>query len=235
MLSPPWPGRSVALCSTCQPAGGVSWVAGTRLRPSRARRYGGDHLFQWPRRTRTLKGMRDDALSVIVCGSGSAIPAYLIWLRQEVDVPLRVLLTHSAERFVPPQLVAWYADEAFVSSDPSLNPTELARRSLGIVVLPATANMVAAAALGLAGTPAQTALLASPSPAMFFPSMNEVMWNKHSTQRYVGTLREEGHVVVEPVWQPTFELWHRENVIGPTMPAPEQATELIIEWLEKRT
>lgn len=139
--------------------------------------------------------MKDDALSVIVCGSGSAIPAYLIWLRQEVDLPLRVLMTHSAERFVPPQLVAWYADEMYVSGDPALNPTELARRSLGIVVLPATANIIAAAALGLAATPAQTALLNSPRSVMFFPSTNEAMW---------------------------------------TMPTPEEATALIISWLEER-
>jgi phosphopantothenoylcysteine synthetase/decarboxylase len=178
--------------------------------------------------------MRDNALSVIVCGSGSAIPAYLIWLRQEAEVPLRVLLTHSAERFVPPQLVAWYADEMFVSGDPALNPTEFARRSLGIVVLPCTANMIAAAALGLAATPAQTALLAGPQPVMFFPSMNEVMWTKRTTQRYVAALRDEGHIVVEPQWKPTFELWHRQNVIGPAMPTPEEATELIIDWLEKR-
>lgn len=178
--------------------------------------------------------MEDDALSVIVCGAGSAIPAYLIWLRQEVDLPLRVLMTQSAERFVPPQLIAWYANEVYVSGDPALNPTELARRSLGIVVLPATANIIAAAALGLAATPAQTALLNSPRSVMFFPSMNEVMWTKPTTQRYVAALRDEGHTVVEPQWRPTFELWHRENVIGPTMPTPEEATALIISWLEER-
>jgi Flavoprotein len=178
--------------------------------------------------------MRDDALSVIVCGSGSSIPAYLIWLRQEMDVPLRLLLTHSAEGFIPRRLAAWYADEMFTSDDPSLNPAELAHRSLGIVVLPATANMLATAALGLAGTPAQTAILSSPRPVMFFPNMNKVMWEKATTRRHVAQLRDEGHIVVEPQPQPTFELWQRRNVIGPTMPTPEQATELIIEWLEAR-
>ena len=171
---------------------------------------------------------------MIVCGSGSSIPAYLIWLRQEMDVPLRVLLTHSAERFIPRQLAAWYVDEMFTSDDPALNPAEFAQRSLGIVVLPATANMLATAALGLAGSPAQTVVLASPHPVMFFPNMNKVMWNKASTQRHVAQLRDEGHIVVEPQLQPTFELWQQRNVIGPTMPTPEQATELIIEWLEVR-
>lgn len=61
--------------------------------------------------------------------------------------PRSVLLTHSAERFLQPQVVAWHADEVFTSDDASLNPTEFAKRSLGIVVLPATANMLASTAL----------------------------------------------------------------------------------------
>jgi phosphopantothenoylcysteine synthetase/decarboxylase len=179
-------------------------------------------------------GMRDDALSVIVCGSSAALgmPAYFAWLRQEIELPLRVLLTHNAERFLQPQVVAWYADEFYTSTDPGLNPTEFAKRSLGIVVLPATANMLAAAALGLAGTPAQTALLASDRPAMFFPSMNESMWTKNVIRRHVEALRDEGHTVVEPQERPRFELWQRENAIGPVLPTPPEAIELIAGWLE---
>jgi len=178
--------------------------------------------------------MRNDALSVIVCGSSAAMATsgYLSWLRQEIDLPLRILLTASAERFVQPATVAWYADEVFTSADPAFNPTEFAKRSLGIVVLPATANTIAATALGLAGTPAQTALLASERPALFFPSMNKSMWTRRSTQRHVETLREEGHTVVEPQERVIFELWQRENVLGIAMPAPDAVAELIVGWLE---
>ncbi|MGW1058630.1 flavoprotein [Micromonospora rubida] len=180
--------------------------------------------------------MRDDALSVIICGSSAAMAAsgYLSWLRQEIDLPLRVLLTASAERFVQPQVAAWYADEVFASGDPALNPTEFAKRSLGIVVLPATAGTIAAAALGLAGTPAQTALLASDRPAIFFPSMNKSMWVKRITQRHVETLRDEGHTVVEPQERVIFELWQRENVVGIAMPPPDAVAELVASWLESR-
>lgn len=179
--------------------------------------------------------MRDDALSIIVCGSSAAtgLPAYLTWLRQELDLSLRVLLTTDAERFLPPQMVAWYVDELYTSGDPALNPTEFAKRSLATVVLPATANTLAAAALGLAGTPAQTVLLASDRPALFFPSMNKTMWEKPSTGRHVETLRAEGHTVVEPLERPIFELWRRENTMGPSLPPPDAATETIIAWLEQ--
>lgn len=180
--------------------------------------------------------MKDDALSVIVCGSSAAagLPGYLAWFSNEIDLSLRVLLTRSAERFVVPQLVAWHADEVYTSDDPGLNPTEFAHRSSGIVVLPATANMLAAVALGLAATPAQTALLAAPSPCLFFPSMNGSMWEKRSTRRHVASLRADGHTVAEPIEREAYELWRRGVTIGPTLMPPDQATETTIKWLEDR-
>lgn len=184
---------------------------------------------------RMLDPMRDDALSVIACGSSAAsqLPAYLTWFRQEIDLGLRVLLTGSATRFVQPQLVAWYADETYTGDDPALNPTEFAKRSAAIVVLPATANMVASAALGLAATPAQTVVLAAEQPVLFFPNMNRAMWEKASTRRHVATLEAEGHTVVHPREQVVFELWRRENVLGISMPPPDEATETVIAWWEK--
>jgi phosphopantothenoylcysteine synthetase/decarboxylase len=179
--------------------------------------------------------MRDNALSIVVCGSNAAVglPAYLTHLADELDLGLRVLLTRSAERFVRPRLIAMYADELYTSDDESLNPTELARRSVGIVVLPATANMLASAALGLAATPAQTALLAATGPALFFPQLNASMWAKGSVRRHVDTLRTDGHTVVDPVHQQVYELWRREFTVGPAMPPPDQATEIVLTWLEK--
>jgi phosphopantothenoylcysteine decarboxylase len=183
-----------------------------------------------------LRLMRNDALSIIVCGASASIGVapYLTWLRQELDLPLRVLLTHNAERFVRSEALAWYADELYTSADPGLNPTELARRSVGLVVLPASANTLAAAAHGLAGSPAQTTILADERPALFFPSMNESMWVKEATRRNVATLRADGHTVVDPRQGPVFELWRQENAIGVAMLPPDEATEIIITWLEDR-
>jgi phosphopantothenoylcysteine synthetase/decarboxylase len=178
--------------------------------------------------------MRDDALSIVVCGSSAAtgLPAYLAYLNHELDLSLRILLTHSAERFFPRQAASWYADEVYASDDPALNPTEFARRSLAIVVLPATANMLGAAALGLAGTPAQTIMLAAEGPALFFPSMNATMWAKRTTQGHVAALREDGHTVVEPREQQVYEMWRRDFALGPALSPPLEATETIISWLD---
>ena len=179
--------------------------------------------------------MRDDALSVIACGSSAAsqLPQYLTWLRQEIDLGLRVLLTADAARFVQPQLVAWHADECYTSDDPALNPVEFAKRSAAVIVLPATANTLASAALGLAATPAQTALLAAERPVLFFPNMNRAMWTKEPVRRHVATLRTDGHTVVEPQERVVFELWRRENAVGVTMPAPDETAATVVAWLEK--
>lgn len=183
-----------------------------------------------------LGRMQDDACSVIVCGSAAAVdlPAYITHLSNALELNVRVLLTRSAERFVSAQVVRWYVDEVFTHDDPGLNPAEFALRSAGIVVLPATANMLAAVALGLAATPAQTAVLAASSPVLFFPQMTTSMWEKPIVQRHVAALRADEHVVVDPHLGQAYELWRREITVGPGIQPPDEATEIIIEWLEQR-
>ena len=179
--------------------------------------------------------MRDDACSVIVCGSAAAanLPSYLTHLGNALDLDIRVLLTHSAERFISAQLLHWYAAEVYRSDDPALNPAEFALRSAGIVVLPGTANMLATAALGLAGTPAQTAVLAASTGVLFFPQLNASMWAKPVVQGHVVALRAAGHTVVDPRQDQIYELWRREVTTGPALPPPDEATEIIISWLEQ--
>jgi hypothetical protein len=181
-------------------------------------------------------GMDGDALGVIACGSTIVVnlPAYLTYLSSTLDVRLHVLLTSSAERFLPRQSAAWFADQVFSSSDPGLNPAEFAEGCRGIVILPATANMLAATALGLAGTPAQTVVLAAEWPCIFFPNMNGPMWSKKTTQRHVTRLREDGHTVVNPqLHQQVYAVSRREFVTGLGMPAPPEAAQAIAGWLDK--
>lgn len=62
--------------------------------------------------------------------------------------------------------------------------------------------------------------------------MNATMWAKNPTQGHVAALRAEGHTVVEPQERVAFELWQRENVVGPTILPPDEAAETIVAWLE---
>ena len=181
------------------------------------------------------EALRDDVLSVIVCGASMShfASAYLVRIRRETGLPLRVLLTHSAERFLRADAVGFFADELYTSAAPDLNPIEFARRTRGLVILPASANMLASTALGLAGSPAQTAMLAAEKPALFFPSMNATMWNKPSTRRHVATLRADGHEVVDLEEREVFDLWQRQVSISPAMPEAVVAAKIVSEWLNR--
>src|SRR6266540_2224643 len=100
-----------------------------------------------------------------------------------------------------------------------------------IVVLPASANTLSAAALGLAGTPAQTALLAAPSPVLYFPHMNPVMWRKPAMQRHVAELRAQGDTVVAPVETTTYHMWKGAKDVGLSLPDPDEAAAIVRDWL----
>jgi phosphopantothenoylcysteine synthetase/decarboxylase len=176
-----------------------------------------------------------DSQSLLVIASGSAaltsLTHYIKELRIEVDREITVLLTASAERFVRPEVVGWFADQVLTSDTPGLQPVQLAKTARALVVLPATANTLSAAALGLAATPAQTALLAAPSPSLYFPSMNPSMWAKPAIKRHVQSLRDQGDTVVDPEEAEVFELWRRERHMGLLMPGPDEAAAIVKAWL----
>ena len=177
--------------------------------------------------------MEPDNLLVIATGSSASIVLtdYLTELRAEVTGAITVLMTFSAERFVRPEVVGWFADEVVRSDTPGLNPVKLALTATAIVVLPASANTLSSAALGLAATPAQTALLAAPSPVLYFPHMNPVMWGKPALQRRVAELRGQGDTVVEPLETTTYHMWKGSKDTGLSLPQPDEAAAIVRDWL----
>ena len=177
--------------------------------------------------------MEPDTLLLIASGSSASIllTDHLTELRAELDTAITVLMTYSAERFVRPEVVGWFADQVLTSDTPGLNPVKLALTAKAIVVLPASANTLSSAALGLAATPAQTALLAAPAPVLYFPHMNPVMWNKPAIQRRVAELRDQGDVVVDPVETTTYHMWKGAKDTGLSLPQPDQSAAIVREWL----
>jgi phosphopantothenoylcysteine decarboxylase/phosphopantothenate--cysteine ligase len=177
--------------------------------------------------------MESGSLLVIATGSSASIvlSSYLTELRSQVAGPITVLMTTSAERFVRPEVVGWFADHVLTCDTPGLNPIQLALTARAIVVLPASANTLSSAALGLAATPAQTALLAAPWPVLYFPHMNPVMWSKPVIQRHVAGLRADGDTVVAPVETTTYHMWKGAKDVGLSLPDPEDAAAIVDEWL----
>jgi phosphopantothenoylcysteine decarboxylase/phosphopantothenate--cysteine ligase len=177
--------------------------------------------------------MDAETLLLVVTGTSGAIlfPAQLVQLRQTVSGRISILMTASAERFVRAEVLGWFADEIITCDTPGVNPVELALRAKAVVVLPASANILACAALGLAPSPAATALLAAPAPCLFFPHMNPVMWDKDVVQQHVATLRGRGHVIVEPEVKQVYEMWRRTTQPGRAMPSGEQVACIVRDWL----
>jgi phosphopantothenoylcysteine decarboxylase/phosphopantothenate--cysteine ligase len=75
---------------------------------------------------------------------------------------------------------------------------ELSRSTDLVVVVPATADLMAKAANGLAGDLASTVLLATDKPVLMAPAMNVRMWHHPATQRNLATLRGDGVMMVGP-------------------------------------
>lgn len=89
--------------------------------------------------------------------------------------------------------------------DQPLAHIELGRDADAIVVAPATADIIAKVANGLADDLASTTLLAASAPILIAPAMNTRMWEAGATQANVARLRESGVVVVGPASGPLAE------------------------------
>lgn len=151
---------------------------------------------------------------LLVGASGSVavlnLPSYLATLRAELAKEVRVIMTRQAARLIPPSTVALVCDGVFLDQEPTTDRRpghiELARWGEMFVILPATANVIGQAANGLGSNLLTTTILASPIPTVFCPNVHPAMWNKAAVRRNVETLREDGHVVIEPEVATAYEV-----------------------------
>lgn len=86
----------------------------------------------------------------------------------------------------------------------------LARRAELLVVAPATANLLAKFAQGIADDLLSTLVLAATCPILLAPAMNTEMWNKPAVQRNLRQLQEDGFLIIAP-----GEGWLSCRVTGP--------------------
>ncbi len=179
--------------------------------------------------------------NILICATGAAavigLPSYILALRSNLNVRLTILMSASAERFLPLSTVALFADRVVsgtLDDDLHLNHVRLATEQNLVVVLPATANVIAAAAQGQSSTLLTTVLLAAQTPVVFLPSMNRVMWDKPAVQRNVKTLIADGHVVVRPTLTRTYELATNDFIEAPSPPTPTQCATLLKTHLRDR-
>lgn len=180
--------------------------------------------------------MSGEQLLLIATGSSGAIilPSYLSEIKARVTADVVVVMTHSAQRFVRAEVVGWFSSKVITPETEGINPIELAQGAGHIVVLPASGNTVASAALGLMSTQATTVLAAAPNPCLFFPHMHEVVWHKRAMVGHVAALRADGHTVHEPISLEAFEISKGQTRPGLSMPGPSTAAEVIARWMSER-
>jgi phosphopantothenoylcysteine decarboxylase/phosphopantothenate--cysteine ligase len=143
---------------------------------------------------------------VLVAASGSStaigLPQSLLAMRRALGLEVRAVLTEAAARFVTPSALAAVTGHPVLTHEPSGEPgvphMELADWAQLVLVMPATANTLAKAAMGMADNLVLSCVLASAGPVVFVPAMNVRMWEKKAVQRNVSQLRDDGCAVVPP-------------------------------------
>ena len=139
---------------------------------------------------------------------GGGIAAYkaleLVRLLRKAGVAVRPILTRAGAEFVTPlSLSALAEDKVYqalfsLTDEAEMGHIELSRSADLVVVAPATADLMARAAQGLAGDLASTTLLATDKPVLMAPAMNVRMWEHPATRRNVATLLADGVRLVGP-------------------------------------
>ena len=149
--------------------------------------------------------MSDKRVLLII---GGGIAAYksleLIRLLAKVGIKTRAILTKAGAEFVTPLSVGAltqdkvYADLFNLIDESEMGHIELSRSADLVVVAPATADLMAKAANGLANDLASTALLATDKAVLMAPAMNVRMWLNAATQRNRARLQADGVHFVGP-------------------------------------
>jgi phosphopantothenoylcysteine decarboxylase/phosphopantothenate--cysteine ligase len=119
-----------------------------------------------------------------------------------------VLMTRAARKFIGPATFRALTgrpvvSDAFDRHYPLGAHIELAEKAQLFCVAPASADVLAKAASGLADDLLSTLLLSFSGPILFAPAMNTAMWEKKSVQRNMATLKDDGFHFVGPQegWQ----------------------------------
>ena len=142
---------------------------------------------------------------LIISGGVAAYKALeLIRLLKKRGHAVRPVLTKGARAFVTPLAAASLAGEKAhtelfsLTDEMEMGHIALARWPDVVVAAPATADLLAKTAHGLAPDLATTILLATTAPVLFAPAMNPRMWEHPATRRNVAQLRADGASFIGP-------------------------------------
>lgn len=122
----------------------------------------------------------------------------LIRRLRERGADVRCILTSGGAQFITPLAVSAlsenkvYTDLFSLTDEHEMGHIRLARDCDLVLIAPASANIMARAAHGMADDLASTVLLATDKPVMMCPAMNPAMWENTATQENIATLKRRG-------------------------------------------
>ncbi len=150
----------------------------------------------------------------IALGVTGGIAAYkaaeVLRLLQDRGVRVQVVMTRAAQEFVKPLTFAALSGEKVITGmfspgeehepniDSAIEHIAVAQSIDALVVVPATADVIAHFAQGIATDFLTTLYLATTAPVVIAPAMNVNMWNHPATQANLEILRKRGVKIVEP-------------------------------------
>jgi phosphopantothenoylcysteine decarboxylase/phosphopantothenate--cysteine ligase len=143
---------------------------------------------------------------LLIIGGGIAAYKSLELIRElkKRGIGVTAILTKAGEQFVTPLAVAAltgekvYQDLFSLTDETEMGHIELSRAADLLVVAPATADLLAKMATGLANDLASTTLLATDKKMLVAPAMNVRMWHHAATQRNIRLLKHDGVQFVGP-------------------------------------
>jgi phosphopantothenoylcysteine decarboxylase/phosphopantothenate--cysteine ligase len=150
----------------------------------------------------------------ITLGVTGGVAAYkaaeLVRRLQQDGFSVQVVMTRSAREFVTPLTFAALSGQKVITDlfgdssggeanlESAIEHIAVAQRTDLLLVAPATADIIASFARGIADDFLTTLYLASTAPVVVAPAMNVNMWNHAATQENIETLRARGVIVVDP-------------------------------------
>ena len=151
------------------------------------------------------EGMTQQRILLIIGGGIAAYKACeLVRLIRKAGGEVTCVLTEGGTHFVTAMTLAALSENPVhttlwdLKNEVEMGHIQLSRQADLIVVCPATADLMARMAAGIADDLATTLLLATDKPVMAVPAMNVRMWQHAATVRNVATLRASGVTVMEP-------------------------------------
>jgi phosphopantothenoylcysteine decarboxylase / phosphopantothenate---cysteine ligase len=149
----------------------------------------------------------------VALGVTGGIAAYkaaeIVRLLQDRGIRVQVIMTQAAQEFVRPLTFAALSGEKVITSmfdtgtddsniDSAIEHIAVAQAIDALLVAPATSDILAKFAQGMANDFLSTLYLATTAPVVVAPAMNVNMWNHPATQANLEILRKRGVAVVEP-------------------------------------